>query len=85
MSLQQVSCTGHGASKGRVIILLTRCRASRFWQVVYVWDLDQQRRPAGEPEAKRAKGAYPPQLLLTHAGHRASVQTASSFAEKSHH
>lgn len=42
-------------------------------QVVYVWDLDQQRRPAGEPEAKRAKGAYPPQLLLTHAGHRASV------------
>ena len=42
-------------------------------QLLYVWDLDQSKRPGGEPEAKRARGAYPPQLLFTHAGHRASV------------
>ena len=42
-------------------------------QLLYVWDLDQNKRPGGEPEAKKARGAYPPQLLFTHAGHRASV------------
>ncbi len=42
-------------------------------QLLYVWDLDQSKRPGGEPEAKKARGAYPPQLLFTHAGHRASV------------
>jgi hypothetical protein len=43
-------------------------------QLLYVWDLDQSKRPGGEPEAKRARGAYPPQLLFTHAGHRAPVR-----------
>ena len=52
------------------------CKALTFshaLQLLYVWDLDQSQRPGGEPEAKRARGAYPPQLLFTHAGHRASV------------
>ena len=53
-----------------------RLCSEKVWctlQLLYVWDLDQSKRPGGEPEAKRARGAYPPQLLFTHAGHRASV------------
>ena len=40
---------------------------------MHIWDLDLKREAEGVPEAKRARGTLPKELMLTHAGHRAPV------------
>lgn len=40
---------------------------------MHIWDLDLKREAEGVPEAKRARGSLPKELMLTHAGHRAPV------------
>lgn len=40
---------------------------------MHIWDLDLKRDVEGAPEAKRARGTLPKELMLTHAGHRAPV------------
>ena len=42
-------------------------------RLVHIWDLDLKREAEGVPEAKRARGMLPKELMLTHAGHRAPV------------
>jgi hypothetical protein len=42
-------------------------------RLVHIWDLDLKREAEGVPEAKRARGTLPKELMLTHAGHRAPV------------
>lgn len=42
-------------------------------RLVHIWDLDLKRDVEGAPEAKRARGTLPKELMLTHAGHRAPV------------
>mmetsp|Transcript_6765 Transcript_6765/g.19508 ORF Transcript_6765/g.19508 Transcript_6765/m.19508 type:complete len:559 (-) Transcript_6765:257-1933(-) len=42
-------------------------------RLVHIWDLDQKRSLDTGPEAKRARVQLPPELMLTHAGHRAPV------------
>ena len=49
-------------------------------RLVHIWDLDLKRSPDTGPEAKRARVQLPPELLLTHAGHRAPVRPAPFHA-----
>lgn len=47
---------------------------------MHIWDLDLKREAEGVPEAKRARGTLPKELMLTHAGHRAPVCAARTWA-----
>lgn len=55
-------------------------------RLVHIWDLDQKRSLDTGPEAKRARVQLPPELMLTHAGHRAPVRPiCPAFRTSSRH